>query len=468
MKRRIGIRSCGLLAFVLALALFAAGDSHVAPVSAQTGGESAIPCNPKFARNSSPLKVEQGGTVDVEVKIEYNCRSRDTQKVINLMLVVSDNINEDFNSKTAIERNLRAGLGSIINQLPWSNGSKAGLVIYNDTALTRSPLRQGIEQRDALIQLTKNFRINRGTGSTGMDNAMLQAWKQLPTQIAGEINMIVLFDSGANPYALGNACRLAERSGVIMAGVQLPRAGGRIGWCMNAGLWTATDNDGSNLEEIFEKVGESLFKGDNIEEVIVSDYINCQWANVVPGSSSPVAPINPFACDFEWSIRGASSTPAGGLALTYQLKITDDDPSLVPEIRTISDGAEAFVRYASGAQLRIPLNVDTMCIAGAGKLQDHCGGFVPPTPSPTATIEEPPTDTPEPPTETPTRGPETDTPTPEPATDTPTPEPATETPTDLPDTPVPDTATPTAEPTRNGAIYLPFLLGDHDHRIVLP
>ena len=463
---RLAKRPLGLFALAALLAcmgLLGGAGAPVQTVHAQAPA-GTTPCDPVFERTIKPLKTEQGGTLDVEVKFDYNCAQRGSEVKMNVMLVIADNIPEDFNEVAALERNMRAGLRTFINQLPWDNGSSMGLILYDSIVQPRSPLRSGEEQRQVMLQLASTFRVQRGRDSSGFDGAVFKAYQQLPTQVQDEINVIVAFDSGAPNLTIGAGCRQADRVGVIIAGIQIPAAGGRMAPCMNHSLSSATNNNGEKLEEVFESLGKALFKGDNIDQVIITDYLDGQFVEYLAGSSQPVPGVNVFGDDWEWEMAGGRNPP-GGRSLSYQLKVKKDDPGLVPAVKPLSYGAEAFLRYASGIQVRLPLDTPEQCVSAAGKLVEQCGTWNSPTATPTPTDEPLPTDEP---TETPVPGSETATPTDEPATDTPdppTPTPTTDLPTDTPEpatvTPEPATETP-VPPTSAPGIYLPMLFRGHE------
>ena len=146
---RLARRPLGLLVLASLLACLGMLGGAGAPVEmAHAQGQAGTtPCNPVFERTVKPLKTEQGGTLDVEVKFDYNCAQRGSEVKMNVMLVIADNIPEDFNEVAALERNMRAGLRTFINQLPWENGSSMGLILYDSIVQPRSPLRQPCSAR---------------------------------------------------------------------------------------------------------------------------------------------------------------------------------------------------------------------------------------------------------------------------------------------------------------------------------
>ncbi len=438
--------------------MLTAAAATAQPTRAQEPPEQ-IPCSPSFSRSMMPLTVEQGGTADVAVHIDYDCRQRSQQTIINVMLVINSAVPDDFNNVAGLERQLRAGLGGIINLLPWENGSRMGLVLFDDDALVRSTLRSDPGgtggHRQALSQLAQNFQL--GTGSAaGFDQAISLAYRQLPVLQEGEVNAIVAFHAGPNDLTVGNWCRQADRVGVTITGVQVASGGGLMGPCMNAGLRTVPD-DGTDLDTAFEDIGNALFRGDTIDQVLITDAMRGQYIDYVQGSSNLVEPTNPFAQDYEWELPGGNNPP-GGRTLTYQIRILDDDPGLAPDQLELSLEARAFIIYASGSQQDFDLHLPRVCLARSGMLAEDCGSFETPTPTPSATLDLPT----QPPTETSTPGPATETPV---ATVTPTPSATlpgpTATPTIHATTTAPVTEPPTAtDPPHSWSIHLPLLLGD--------
>lgn len=453
-----------MMAAILALLGFAGlhGAAADGPPRPLQGGEEPPeerPCGIVFDRTLEPRVVKQGDQITVRVNFDYKCAQR--SRKVNIILTIADSLPADFNPRDGVSilNNLKRGLKDFANRINYANGSCVGLVVFADSAMPLMPLQCGVAARDEILKrIDNNLRLKPSGGNMSLGEAIRDATQQLPVDNASEDNLIVIFDS-LKPLVSGpeelikvppdQACKVAKKNGVEIAGVQLSGNGaGRLASykCITQGLWTVRQPDGKDMQEVWNAAAEALLYGDKMSDISYCDYYNRQLFEFIPGSATPRDPDedDPFS-GICWNFKAAAIRP-GGQAIEYVMRVKDDDPGLAGQMVELGDEALLYFNFVSGSTLEYFLPNPKVCIYEKGKPQ-FCDNFPPATPVPTSDL---------PPTEVPTQVPPTVAPTQPAVTDTP----VAPSPTDTPQTPATQAPTDVPTQTPSGHIFLPALVKD--------
>lgn len=435
----------------------AAADSPPRPLQGGEEPPEERPCGIVFDRTVEPRVVKQGDNLTVRMHYDYKCASR--ARKVNIILAIADTLGSDFNPRdgVSVRSNLQRGLKDFANRINYSNGSCVGLVIFASGAMPLMPLMCGAEARvEILNRIDTNIRLKATGGVNGMGEAIRDSTQQLPVDDPLADNLIVVFDSGAPettateeriPVPTNQACEVAHRGGVDIAAIQMARAQSRlVGYkCITQGMWTSRQDNGDDLQGLWNAAAEALLYGDKMSEVTYCDYFNRQFFEFIPGSATPRDPDedDPFS-GICWTFQANTHRP-GGQYIEYTMRVKDDDPSLDEQKTPLGDEGLLYFRFASGSNLEYFVPNPDICIYDKARPQ-FCANFPPVTPTaapPTETASAPaPTDTPQPATQVPptatTSGPQ---------------------PSDTPEPPAtPTTTNPLPTQTPSGGIYLPALV----------
>ena len=339
-----------------------------------------VPCGFRRSKTVAPRSGAVGDELGVEVKFDYDCKRE--SDAVSVMLATCNGVAHGFGNPEELAQNLREGMSSFVNKIPADAGSAVGMIVFNSAAFTRAPL-SGSANRNQLLHAIAQLDTNESMCSS-VNTALIQAYKQLPTQLEDTNNFIVLFDTGAPP---NNACDVerATRVGVEIAVIQLPAAGGRWCPCSTLGCFTTADDEGSNLVEIYEHIVEAIVRRREIKKVRISDKPDDTFAELVNGSwNLPPVQQPPGADEYLWEYD-SQPRPAEGWELSYRIKLEDED-GLAPVAAYYEQSSEARLDMADGSTIVLPLERQHICIARPGRILEDCQPFLPPpSPVPTAT-----------------------------------------------------------------------------------
>ena len=352
------------------------------------------PCGFTHSKTANPIMVEVGQDTEIKVKFNYDC-GRETTKA-NVMMTACKAVPPGFNRGVTLAENMRAGMNVLVDKIPFNQGSQAGMVVFDAMAFVRAPLTNNPADRQRLLNEIKTFRIGGDTCSS-VNDAIFEAYKQLPTQIENTNNFIVLFDSGAPPNTACDASR-ATNVGVEIAVIQMPVAGGRWCPCSTMGCFTAADDVGSNLPELFEAVTDRIVRGTQINRVEVPEDLDTQLSEMVANSWSkaPFQQPPPAFLGYAWEYA-SNPHPPQGWELTYRVKIKDDGAIAPAKDVFYEQGGSFLLDTAGGGIERVVMDRPKLCIARPGQLQADCASWaLTQTPAATATQVVTGTDTPTP------------------------------------------------------------------------
>ncbi len=381
-KRSLRWIQLGILITIL-LPLSAQGLLAPSPARTQNGTLSH-PCRASVDRYMYPSSVEPGDRIDLELRYRYDCRPIDEEPTLFVMLVVPYGITSKAASPTLVERDLRAGLGALIEQLPWSRRSRLGVVVYGFSATVARPLGQGEAHRKGLVELIDHHRLlsEPPGGTLGFDRAVDLALGEIPAALMpGEVSLIVAIDLGAEDFSgPGDGCRAAGRAGVRVALAQLADAEDRAAGCVNAGIWTA-DRQDKGLDERLRSIAATHYH----PGMTVDPPLALRVREEIDGSLLDSLPIPAAHAPrqtgdrLSWDIP-LTKTLETGVALPYALRA--DDPATVPlpARRSSSRDLHAELVLSSGVRQPLALAPLEVCVARPGHLDEDCGPSLPPIP----------------------------------------------------------------------------------------
>jgi hypothetical protein len=425
-----------LLVILLLLAAFATVElgSSAASEPQDVRVNVPIPCDPVITRTITPLIVEQGGEVVVQVQYNFKCTGQNRK--INYFFVVEGTGALRPGGKLDLLQNLKKGLTNFVNNVDYSNGSMGGLTVYADDYNNRVTLLGGEQGRQSLLNAIGLISAKPVGAVAGVAGAVRDATQRLPTGVNDPdvTNVLIIVDAGAQIPSSGptmsnlnDSCDAARKAGVLMILVGLRPAGNRLGsvGCVTSGWFRySPTEDGSDLPGLFSGLAERLVKGKKADKSEYYDDLQGADFSYVVGSGAPFDGNNTFGNEWSWEFPPPG--PAGQ-TIQYRAKVVTESVPVGGKMTTESYETKLCLTYKDGTNECTEAPNPDICIYRKGVPSD-CDKFrvtltPPATPSPTGvttpetpTPTEAPSDTPVVPTDTPTNPavPPTDTPTPTP------------------------------------------------------
>jgi hypothetical protein len=384
-------RQIKALALALGLALATTLALAVAPLAGQTAARglsradqaaqapAAIPCGPVISRTVRPDVVVAGGMVDVRVTYDYTCPMTALQ--VDLVLVVGRGLPGTSFQRLALTRSFREGLQRFVNLIDVSNGSRVGLISYQDDFTVLMPLRGGPAGMDELLQKLGLISMAPIPSINGIANAIVEADRMLTAGNAGpdvtKAILVTYADAPLTPpgplMTIPQACAQARGNGVTVAAIGMDHSILLANCASQGGHFRSTAADGADLPGHFDQAGAMIFRP---KQAVTHDYIDQLYssrADYEPGSAQPREPDQRAGATLIWTGSPAAK-PEGGETIAYRARISADG---APWRGPISIDASLALRYNDGIVATVSAPNPDICVFRPGRPED-CAP-VPPT-----------------------------------------------------------------------------------------
>ena len=401
-------------------------------------------CDPSWSREVDPRIIKEGDQVGVKVNYKFYCTAE--VKKVNYMMVIENSgaLRQGLGGREALE-NVQKGSQRFVNQVAYSNGSQAGLVLYATSRTIRVPLMGGEAARKEMLDAIGNISIEPIGNGVNLGAAIRDATQQLPTGVTTEFtNIMIIVDAGAMevPDPLVDrltACNAARQGGVTVAVLSFPNAQRRLSACANRGWFFQVRNDeGTDVPAIFDQIAEGLLRDKQMDKVIYTDEVRDGF-KYVKNSGYPREP-DFGGLEIGWEFIGKTAPPTGQ-RIEYNV-VTEKGELPYGQGVEVSQAAHLVFSYIDQTDVTVNMPNPQVCVYRTDPRE--CDRFAltltPPAPTETPIIGDTPTPTPT----------ATDVP-PSPTFELVTPTPTTVSPSETPAT----VETPTTQPPPGFHIFLP-------------